>query len=416
MTVTVNPLVASRLEGPPDASAGVWAAEDLELLMQGVAGHDWVDAGLGGVATGLDALGFATDPLGTLLQYGVAWLIEHVHPLTEALDALAGDPGEVAAHAQTWRLVSASLTGDSGDLDRSARQDVAAWTGAAADAYRQWALDDAARVRALGAGAGVLAAATEGAGLVVATVRAMVRDAIAACAARLITYAIEELATAGLGTPLVIAQVSALVAKWAARIAQWLRALLGSIARLSALTAHAAELIGTAAERTAARLAPPVRRPRPEGLTDADETALRQYTGIGYRAINRCLRSPAGCTGSLATQADAVSAALAKLEPRPGITFRGASLTAMDVARYELGQVVSEAAFTSTSRAMSVAGDGFGGNTLVVVHGRTGRNVEHYSHYPHESEILFDKGTRFRVLDRVLDGGSDKWIITLVED
>jgi hypothetical protein len=34
--VTVNPLVAGRLDQPPDAWSGVWIAEDIELIGQGV--------------------------------------------------------------------------------------------------------------------------------------------------------------------------------------------------------------------------------------------------------------------------------------------------------------------------------------------------------------------------------------------
>ncbi len=424
MTVTLNPLVASRLEGPPDAYAGVWAAEDLELLTQGIAGHDWVDAGLGGLGAGLDALGFGADPLGTLAQYGVAWLIEHVRPLTEALDALAGDPGEVAAQARTWHAVSGALAAGSAGLDRAARWDVPAWTGPAAGAYRQRAGRDTARARALGAGAGLLSAATEGAGLVVASVRALVRDAIAACVARLITYALEELSTFGLGTPLVIAQVSVLVAKWAARIAEWLRALLRSLARLSARVSSAADQLARLAERAADQLSSAAgraaagagRRRNADPVTGADEVALQHYTGFGYRALNRCLRSPDGCSGVMATRAGEVSAALAKLDPQPGITFRGTTLSGAELDLYQPGTVVREAAFTSSSRTMSVAGQYFGGNTLLVVHGRTGRNVAPYSAYPHEHEVLYDKGTRFRVLDRVRDDGADAWIITLEED
>ena len=37
-----------------------------------------VDAAIARVAAGLDALALAADPLGSLPQYGVAWLIEHV--------------------------------------------------------------------------------------------------------------------------------------------------------------------------------------------------------------------------------------------------------------------------------------------------------------------------------------------------
>lgn len=37
---------------------------------------------------------------------GAGWLIEHVQPLQDALDMLAGDPTLVEAHAMTWDNVA----------------------------------------------------------------------------------------------------------------------------------------------------------------------------------------------------------------------------------------------------------------------------------------------------------------------
>jgi hypothetical protein len=54
-------------------------------------------------------------------------------PLSEALDWLAGDPGRIAAHAQTWRNVGAALRDQATDLERAVRWDIAEWTGSAAD-------------------------------------------------------------------------------------------------------------------------------------------------------------------------------------------------------------------------------------------------------------------------------------------
>jgi hypothetical protein len=69
--VTVNPLVAGRLDGPPDAWSGVWIAEDIELIAQGVRSGSWIDTSLGVVGAGLDGLAIVSDPVGALLQYGV---------------------------------------------------------------------------------------------------------------------------------------------------------------------------------------------------------------------------------------------------------------------------------------------------------------------------------------------------------
>jgi uncharacterized protein YukE len=230
--VTVNPLVAARVEDPKSAWAGVWIAEDIELIAQGVESRSWVDGTLGVVGGGLDALAFVSDPVGALLQYGVAWLIEHVKPLSEALDWLAGDPGQITAQAQTWRNVASSLRTEAESLAGAVRVDVTGWSGAASEAYRSWAAQRGQSLEALAKASDTLALMTEGAGLLIGTVRIMVRDAIATVVSRLIVYAGELIASVGLATALVGEQVSTLCAAWAARIARWLKELISSIRNL----------------------------------------------------------------------------------------------------------------------------------------------------------------------------------------
>jgi hypothetical protein len=46
-------------------------------------------------------LSLVTDPIGTLAQYGVSWLIEHVQPLKDCLDWLAGNPPVIQGFADT---------------------------------------------------------------------------------------------------------------------------------------------------------------------------------------------------------------------------------------------------------------------------------------------------------------------------
>lgn len=230
--MTVNPLVAARVDEPKSAWAGVWIAEDIELIAQGVRNGSWIDGTLGTVSAGLDGLALVSDPVGALLQYGIAWLIEHVKPLSEALDWLAGDPAQIAAHAQTWRNVAGGLRDQAEELSRSVRRDVGEWTGAAAAAYRTWSHERAQTLQTLAAASDTLALMTEGAGLLIGTVRIMVRDAVATVVSRLIVYAGELIATAGLATPLVIEQVATLCASWAARIARWLRSLIASLRKL----------------------------------------------------------------------------------------------------------------------------------------------------------------------------------------
>lgn len=232
MTATANPLVATPTADSPRPWAGAWIAEDIDQIATGVRNGDWVSGTLGAIGGGLDGLALVSDPVGALLQYGVAWLIEHVKPLSEALDWLAGDPAQIAAHAQTWRNVAGTLTADADALSRAARWDTTEWTGAAGDAYRAWATDREQSLRTLAQASDTMALMTEGAGILIGSVRLMVRDAVATVVSRLITYAAQLIASLGGATALVIEQVSSLCAAWAAKIAGWLRDLIASIRRL----------------------------------------------------------------------------------------------------------------------------------------------------------------------------------------
>jgi len=229
--MTINPLVVPRLDQPAEMWAGIWIAEDIELIVQGVRTGNWVDTSIGSLAAGLDGLALVTDPFGSVLQYIAASLMEHFGPLREVLDWLAGDPGQIAGHAMTWRNVSAALGTQHQDLTASLSQ-VATWHGSAADAYRDWAQAQHGAVAGLSAAAGAMAEITESAGLVVATVRVLVRDLIAMAFSRAVVYVTEEVLSLGLATPLVAVQVSTLVLQCAARISRLLHGLVNSLERL----------------------------------------------------------------------------------------------------------------------------------------------------------------------------------------
>jgi hypothetical protein len=232
VTTPAHPLVAQPAADSPSPWAGVWIAEDIDQIVAGVRDRSWVEGTLGVAGGGLDALALVSDPVGALLQYGIAWLIEHVKPLSEALDWLAGDPGAIAAHAQTWRNVAASLAGEAEELGRAVRWDTAEWTGAAGDAYRTWAGRREQSLSALAQAASGMALMTEGAGLLIGTVRLMVRDAVATVVSRLVVYAGELIASFGTVTALVVEQVTTLCASWAAKIARWLKDLIASLRKL----------------------------------------------------------------------------------------------------------------------------------------------------------------------------------------
>jgi len=234
--MTINPLVVAKGGGEVNSWSGVYLAEDIQLLHQGVKSGSWVDLTLGGVGAALDTLGLITDPLGTLVSWGVAWLLDHVKPLKEALDQLAGDPAQISANAQTWRNVADQMKFAAGDYRTAVSRQTAAWAGPAGDAYRTQSQEHEGGMSALSEAAETMASIVEGSGMLVALVRTLVRDAIAEfvsiLAVRLWEWLAEEGLTLGLGTPWVIAQVSSLVGKWVNKIKNFLKGLLNSLRRL----------------------------------------------------------------------------------------------------------------------------------------------------------------------------------------
>lgn len=271
-----NPLIADRVDAPKSPWAGVWIAEDIELIAQGVENGSWIDGTLGVVGAGLDGLALASDPAGALLQYGIAWLIEHVRPLSEALDWLAGDPAQITAHAATWRNVAGALTDNAEALAGAVRADLGDWSGAAAVAYRSWAGHREQTLRALARAADTMALMTEAAGTLIGSVRLLVRDAVATVVSRLITYAGELIATAGLATPLVVEQVATLCAAWGARIARWLRSLIASLRKLAEAMTRLGRDVDDLKSPTPGRGAEPEPPQRPSPDPKLDDQRVRE--------------------------------------------------------------------------------------------------------------------------------------------
>ncbi|HEX5201879.1 MAG TPA: WXG100 family type VII secretion target [Actinoplanes sp.] len=241
-----DPLIAPR-EDSTRWYSGVFLAEDIDSLMASFSGGGWIDASIGGIAAGLDALAFVTDPLGQLVAWGVGWLIEHLKPLSDALDVLAGDPDQIAAYAKTWANVASAIDGARIKLHDGVAGQLTDWTGSAAAAYRGRSGEYEATLAALVKANNALSEITAGAGLLVATVRMLVRDLIAdfvsVLAVRLWEWLAEEGLTLGLGTPWVIAQVTSLAGKWVGRIAHLLDGLVSSLRRLTPLIRRLGQII-----------------------------------------------------------------------------------------------------------------------------------------------------------------------------
>jgi hypothetical protein len=244
--VTGNPLVA-QAHGSTTWSTGLGLVEDAHRISDGIRNNSWVDTTLGGVGGSLNAVAVAVDPLGSLFAWGVGWLMEHVQPLRDALDRLAGRPDEIAAHAATWRNVAAAAAEARQGYATAVRTQTAGWLGASGDAYRAHAGEQLAAVDGIATVTSAISYAVEGAGLLVGLVREIVRDLIAqfvaTLAVRLPQWLAAEGITLGLATPVVAGQVATLVSQWAHRIQHFIRALLNSLRNLNGRLADLADLL-----------------------------------------------------------------------------------------------------------------------------------------------------------------------------
>jgi hypothetical protein len=233
-----NELVAQPSAGvkPEDGIAVIDFAVDASRAIEG---GDWLEAGIDIGAAGIDLVGAIADPFGALLTSAFAWAMEHVDPLPDMLNSLAGNPDVVQANAQTWSNISAALGTASEEMERAVNEDCAPWYGPAVDAYKPVAIGEAKLIKSASVAATAVGAAVSGAGIAVSVVRTTVRDMIAEAMSDLVQWlaraAIAEAVTLGLATPVLVADVIRIVAKWSSRVAKWLKKIVSTVKKLADL-------------------------------------------------------------------------------------------------------------------------------------------------------------------------------------
>ncbi|MEU6247561.1 hypothetical protein [Glycomyces sp. NPDC047010] len=231
----MSDLVATESDVPPqpgESVAGAGIVESYSDLAIAIDSGSWVDASVAGLGAALETVGAVIDPIGTLAAAGVGWLIEHVEPLQEALDMLAGNPDLVEAHAMTWDNVADECFALSEAMEGFVDNDIEGWDGDAADAYRDKGDANADAMGCIGGTALSLATATRGAGQLVTMVREFVRDFVAECIGSLIAWAAEVAFTVGVGAAWVIPKAVIKITEWVGKIFGWITGLIDSISAL----------------------------------------------------------------------------------------------------------------------------------------------------------------------------------------
>jgi uncharacterized protein YukE len=242
-----NPLVAQE-DHDTTGYAGIGILDSTTQCVDAIASGDWIEAGIGVASTIVDEFSLYEDPAAALASYGVGWLIEHVHALSEPLDWLAGNPGAIEAHAQTWSNVADAVSAVRQDYAHAMAGDLTTWQGSAADAYRSRATNTGHLLEALAFAADGIRVAITLSGKVVSDVRGKIQKIISNVVGALISWAAELVCTGGLAAPVVAEQAITFIAKWAAKIAELVAKLLKAIKTLMPLLRHLDEIFSTLKE------------------------------------------------------------------------------------------------------------------------------------------------------------------------
>ena len=231
---------------------------------------------------GLDVLGAVVSPLDSFAVAGIGWLIEHVWWLHEPLDALAGDPIQITAQAQTWHNVGVELGRVAGDY-RGAAAALPAWDGSAGDAYRSAVERYAAALDRSAQNAVQLSDLVLTTGANVGTLRALIRDAIAEFAWEVIKWIAAAVITGGtaLGAATVQVVLNALdlaedISRRITRLLDALKAAGGTVAQISEALRDTAAQIRVAVPHVQAALAPIERTADELGLGKLVEAGKQQ--------------------------------------------------------------------------------------------------------------------------------------------
>ena len=214
-----NELVAEVKE-----SETVWTGsrllEDGADLKEAFESKSWVAGGLATAATVADAAAAVMDPLGEALSSGLGWVIEHLSPLKDWLNELAGDSDAVAAAASTWTNIGTKLNSCATNLDTVCSSRLAGQESLAVATFKTLQAGSASHLRMTSELAGAISGGLTVASMIVRMVHDLVRDAIADVIGKLASKVAIGALTAGLAAPWAVTSAITEVSSWVTRLSK----------------------------------------------------------------------------------------------------------------------------------------------------------------------------------------------------
>ncbi len=153
-----------------------------------------------------------------------------------------------------------------------------------------------------------------------------------------------------------------------------------------------------------------------DGLKLEERKAINVYTSGKYELINGALRGTYQATPEIKNLISLISSGLNKLAPYRGEVYRYSYLKSTIIkSKYQAGKTVKEPFFVSTSETREGTKidrflsqpplDVKEEHVFFVIQSLKGKDIEPYSVYQFEKEILFNKGTSFHIKSVSKDRG-----------
>lgn len=218
-----------------NAFSGAGLLDDGASLAEAFQTGSWLQGGMSGVGVAVDVASLVTNPLGTLISWGVGWMIDHLNPLKGWMEDLTGDAAEVRGIGQTWQNIGGLVQTTANDLAKHVETGTEGMSGQTIDAYRSLQGQLTQHIYNVGGACGGFGQSVALAAELVQFIHDTTRDIIADIVGKFLGAAIEAAVSVGVLLPKVIANVAATVAKWANFVRTKLNALLDSFSSLKRL-------------------------------------------------------------------------------------------------------------------------------------------------------------------------------------
>lgn len=157
------------------------------------------------------------------------------------------------------------------------------------------------------------------------------------------------------------------------------------------------------------------------GWSELGASIVYDYTASSFGPINRALWNSKKKVDAIpipeevALQIEVLNDALATAVPyTAGPVRRRSTLPKEVLDEHQVGEIVTYDAFTSTSKDPAWP-ENQSSHVFVIYPGKKAANVQSVSTFPHEQEVLFQAGTRFKVLSRTPRGTTETFEFVMAE-